>query len=103
MGSTDWENLHWLFERLASLGIMGAQLRASFKLRYHSALALEGLHGALCWYPMMPREISLSDGCTPDRCKLPVGMSPGMALAIFFLSTIINKSNLFRLNNIHIR
>ena len=26
-----WENLHWLSERLASLGIMGDQLRASLK------------------------------------------------------------------------
>ena len=26
-----WKNLHWLSERLASLGIMGSQLRASLK------------------------------------------------------------------------
>ena len=82
MGSTDWENLHWLFERLASLGIMGARLRAPFIPRYHSDLVFEGFQGALCWAPMISRETSLSDSCTLDRCRLPVGISLGY---LFFI------------------
>ena len=42
----------WLSERLASLGIMAAQLRAPLKPPvHHSTIILRGLRGYLTWVP----------------------------------------------------
>ena len=58
--SMDWEIFHRMSERLTSLVIMEARLRAS----------LMSLGTILLWYsrgylgsPMMPRDSTLSDGC----------------------------------------
>ena len=52
-------------ERLASLGIMGDQLRAAWNPSYITAhYHIEGLREALNWSPIMPRDSSLSD----SRC-----------------------------------
>ena len=67
----DWKkNLCWLFERRASLGIMGTQLRAPISL---STIVLwyrgMGLMRALNLSPRMPRDRSLSGNYASDRCS----------------------------------
>ena len=75
---TDWKNNDsqtiQMSEKLASLGIMEAQLRAPLKpIQDHSNMVPWGLRVALNWLFMMPRDIiSLSDGCTADRCSFPI-------------------------------
>ena len=49
---------------------VGAQLRASVKPhKYHSIMVSIGSRRAINWGPMMPRDASISDGCTPERCS----------------------------------
>ena len=68
----EWKILHELSERLASLSIMGAQLRTLFKSLLTIVLLYScGSKGALNWAPMMPRNISLSGNYTSDRCYFP--------------------------------
>ena len=40
--------------------------------RYHTVGLFEGFQGGggLSWVPMMPKDVSLSYGCTHDRCKI---------------------------------
>ena len=52
----NWKNSHSLPERLAALGIMGAQIRAP---KYDIVLWCTGL---LNFSPMVPRDASVSDG-----------------------------------------
>ena len=60
----DWKSCS---ERLASVGIMGAQLRASLKaLKHHSTAVRMGFKGALIGGAIMPRGESLSPWC-PGR------------------------------------
>ena len=64
----DWKKLYCLSERLASLGIMGAQLW--FLLKPLATIVLwctGGFKGAIIWDPIVPRNVSLSDSCTSDR------------------------------------
>ena len=50
-------------------GIMGDQFRAPLEPHEHySTIVLSGLRGALKCVPIMPRDASLSDSYTPDRC-----------------------------------
>ena len=52
---------------LASLGILGDQLRAPCNpLDHHSTLVLMGLRRAVNWNTMMPRDASLSDKYASD-------------------------------------
>ena len=49
-------------ERLASLGIVGAQLRAFLKPhQHHRILVSSGLRGTLNRAPIIPRGVSVSD------------------------------------------
>ena len=45
----------------------GDQLRAPLNPRYNTAVVIMRFQVGLNWIPMMPREASLSDSCTPDR------------------------------------
>ena len=53
----------------SAVGIMGDPSTP----RYHSAVMFGGFQGwgALNWVPMMPRDVSFSDICTPDRYFFP--------------------------------
>ena len=65
----DWRNSHPLSERLTSLVIVDAQLRAPLKpLKTIVFLCTEGFKGPFIWAPMMPSDASLSDNCVSDRC-----------------------------------
>ena len=48
---------------------MGAQLGAALTLRYQTAIMFDEFQGAFNWTLMMPRNASLSDGCSPHRCR----------------------------------
>ena len=55
----DRKNLHQLFKRFSSLGIMGDQLSAPLETpQYHSDVMFEG---DLNWTHINPRDTSLSD------------------------------------------
>ena len=41
-------------------------------LEHHSTMELRALRGPLSWAPNMPRDTSLSDSCTPDRCTFSI-------------------------------
>ena len=58
-------------ERLASLGIMGDQLRASLKpLNTRALYCSQGFQGvSSIWHTWLPRDASLSHICTSDRCR----------------------------------
>ena len=65
---TDLKNVHWLSERLASLGIMGTQLRAP-----HSMIVLCDVRGVsggiLNWATKISeRDARLSGTYTSNRC-----------------------------------
>ena len=45
--------------------------KKSRKITYFVSIVVKrGFGEALDWAPMIPRHASISDGCTPDRCKL---------------------------------
>ena len=50
------------FQRLTSLGILKPLLTSQH------FIILRCFRGVLNWIPMMPRDASLSDSCTSDRC-----------------------------------
>ena len=54
-------------ETLASLGIMGTNLKPLNTII--SAMIFGGFQRTLNWAPMMPRDVSLSESCKPDRCS----------------------------------
>ena len=59
-------------ERLASLGIMGDQLRAAIKTFVLSQrYRIKGFQEALNWDSFMPRDASLSNSYTHDWCCFP--------------------------------
>ena len=68
------KNSHWLFEKLASLGKMAAQLRGPLKiLQYDSAVMYGGVQRGPDWGPMMPdTPVSRTDSDKSDRCCFPV-------------------------------
>ena len=66
------KKLHPLSERLASLSIMGAQLRASLKSPNIIVLWWSDVfEGALNWAPMMSRDARFSDSYTSNRWCFP--------------------------------
>ena len=62
---------------------MGPQLRA---VRYNIAAINDAFQGALNW-AMMPRDVSLLAGSTPDVCKSP---SPGVIVAASTLAMFVS-------------
>jgi len=70
-----WFSDLWVYERLASLGIMEVQLRALLKLPVHHTIVFKGLRRILNWSPIVPRDASLFE----SRCTL-------RELAFHFLS-----------------
>ena len=71
-----WRTRLRLSERLASLGIMEAKLRALFKALNTSVLwCVRDFRETLNWDPTMPKDAKLSDSCTFDCCFFPVGLS----------------------------
>ena len=67
--SLAFKNSHWLHERPGSLDIMGTQVRAPFKPLSTIVLwYMGGFKGAFNWAPVIPRDVSLSESCTSDRC-----------------------------------
>ena len=69
-GAPNWINLHCLFERLAFVGIIGGQLRATpYTSKYDSAVMIREVSvGCPQLGTYNCRENSFSDSCTPDRC-----------------------------------
>ena len=66
----DWINSHRLTERLTCIGIIGCRLRTH--PRPHSSIVLWCLRGFSRGpnrAPMMPRNCTPSDGCTPAGCR----------------------------------
>ena len=60
----DWEISHWLYERLASLGIRRTQLRVPLKpLNIIECCDVREFQGALHRSLMTPRDARVSDSC----------------------------------------
>ena len=78
----DWKNLHAysLSERLASLGITGIFKAIIKPLNTIVWWCTRGFVGVLKWAPMLPKDASLSDSFTFDRCcfssLLTLNMTP---------------------------
>ena len=69
-GWLDWIFLHWQCERVMSLGSMRVSLKIVMYLIVRDVRGVSGV-ALNCWFPLMPA--SLSDGCTPDRCRFLSG------------------------------
>ena len=68
----DWKNSHPLSGRLASLGIMEPQLRASLKpLNTIVCFGVRRVSVGPQFSTIMPRDASLSNNYTSDRCCFP--------------------------------
>ena len=72
------KKIHWLFERLASLGAWVA-------LQNDSAVMFEGFQRvSSIAHPCLSRDTCLSESCTPDRCNLfPVWLD-GIFQSVFW-------------------
>ena len=65
--SPDWKNSHWLSEKLATLGIIEAQLRAPLKTTVlRRTMVFGGAHNCA---PVMSRDVCLSDSYMGPCCS----------------------------------
>ena len=66
----DWKQIYALLKRLVSLDIIEAQLRAPPKtIQYYSFVLVQRVSGReLICVPMIPKDASLSDSYSSDRC-----------------------------------
>ena len=68
----DWKKIHPLSKRLASFRILGAQLKAPFKLLNTIVLWWsEGFQGGSQLFPHDAKNASLSERCLSDPCSFP--------------------------------
>ena len=82
-----------LSERLASLAVMGAQSRDPLE-RLNNICGISG--GPSIGPPIMPKDTSLSDSCTPVHCSLysPVFRSATSRWFFFVVQVVVKTAGL---------